>query len=165
MGAGKTTVGGLLAEKLHCRFVDLDREVEARERAAVADIFSRSGQAAFRNAENEALRELLRGAREKKGPFVLAVGGGAFVQPDNAALLEESQAITVFLHAPAAELWQRCLVTQEAGVRPLLKDFAGFQNLLNQRLPYYRKSQWTVETGGRAAQDVAGEIAARLAGL
>ena len=163
MGAGKTTVGGLLAVRLKCRFVDLDREVEARERAAVAEIFSRTGQAAFRNAENEALREVLALALKEKKPLVLALGGGAFVQPDNAARLEESQAITIFLSAPAEELWQRCQQAEDAGVRPLLKDFAGFQRLYDQRLPYYRKCQWTVETGGRSPEDVAAEIAARLA--
>ena len=164
MGAGKTTVGDLLAARLRGRFVDLDREVEARERAAVSEIFSRAGQAAFRNAENEALRDILRKASAEKEDIILALGGGAFAQAENAALLEESRATTIFLSAPAEELWQRCQKAEDAGVRPLLKDLHGFQRLYAQRMPHYQRCHWTVETSHRTPQQVADEIATRLAG-
>ena len=130
MGAGKTSVGRLLGQQLNWAFEDLDERVERRERRTVPEIFRESGEAAFRQAEHEALRsiveELAGGALK-----VVALGGGAFVQERNAALLKSSGLPTVCLDAPVDELWQRC--SKQAGEtgaqRPWLQSREQFSQL------------------------------------
>lgn len=160
MGAGKTTVGRELAALLGWRFLDLDEVVEARERAAVAEIFSRSGQAAFRNAETEALKDVLQQAQQ--GPLVLALGGGAFVQSENAALLEHAVADSIFLRAGVEELWERCQRAGDLSARPLLQNVENFRRLYEQRLPRYQKATHVVDTAGKAPRQVAEQIIASL---
>ena len=160
MGAGKSTVGKLLAVSTGRRFFDLDEVVEARERAAVSKIFSRSGQAAFRNAETEALKDLLHQSRIES--IVLAVGGGAFVQPENVAILRESAATTVFLSASAEELWQRCHNGANPENRPLLRDLAAFKHLYTERLRHYQKAAFQVDSSGKAPAALATEIVSLL---
>src|ERR1051326_3373260 len=94
MGAGKTTVGRVLAQWLRWPFFDLDDVIEQRERRTVAEIFANAGEAAFRRAEHAALRALLQ-ENATAGDLILALGGGAFVQPHNRTLLEENGALTV----------------------------------------------------------------------
>src|ERR1700752_4953217 len=76
MGAGKTSVGRELGQRLGWPFVDLDDRVQAREKRTIAEIFRSSGESEFRRAEHEALRELLK--EVERGLLVIAVGGGAF---------------------------------------------------------------------------------------
>jgi|1185.fasta_scaffold582564_1 shikimate kinase len=160
MGAGKTTVGKELAGLLKWKFLDLDDVVEARERAAVAEIFSRAGQAAFRNAETEALHDVLE--QSKQAPLVLALGGGAFSQMENAAMLKDAGARTVFLQAQPQELWQRCQAGGQLRSRPLLQDVESFTRLYQQRLPQYQRAEADVVTGGKSPQQVATEIKTSL---
>src|SRR5438045_8658642 len=87
MGAGKTTVGRELARRLRWEFIDLDDVIVAAEGRSVGAIFRDSGEPAFRRAEAAALREVLRAPAS--GGLVLALGGGAYVQPRNAALLRQ----------------------------------------------------------------------------
>src|ERR1022692_5019344 len=81
MGSGKSTIGRLLAERIGWHFVDLDEEIEAAERMSILEIFETRGEAEFRRVEREKLREHVR-AIECGRPAVLALGGGAIVQPD-----------------------------------------------------------------------------------
>ena len=90
MGAGKSSVGRVMGELLGWVFEDLDERIELRERRAVAEIFRDSGEAAFREAEHAALKELLEELRS--GPEkVVALGGGAFVPPRNVVLIEADE--------------------------------------------------------------------------
>ena len=89
MGSGKSTVGRLLAERIGWHFVDLDAEIEAAEKTAIFEIFESRGEAEFRRLERETLRRHVR-AIECGRPAVLALGGGAVVQPENHALLAEN---------------------------------------------------------------------------
>jgi shikimate kinase len=159
MGAGKTTVGRELARRLRWDFVDLDDAIEEFERASIAELFSRSGQASFRRSETEALRRVLQRARRK--PLVLAAGGGAFAQQENQEELKTAQAAVVFLSAPEEELWQR-VNKQGEPLRPLLRDRVSFSTLLASRMPHFAKAQVTVETAGRAPDEIAIEIAKKL---
>jgi shikimate kinase len=158
MGAGKTSVGRALASQLGWRFEDLDQRIQAREKRTIEQIFRESGEAEFRRLEQEALCELLSGLGTS--PRVVALGGGAFVQPENAALLESTGLPTVFLDASPEELYRRC--HQEPVERPLRRDESEFQRLYQARRPHYLKAAMRVETGGKSVEAVAAELAGAL---
>jgi shikimate kinase len=155
MGAGKSSVGPLLAQHLGWTFEDLDQRIERREQQTVAEIFRNVGEGGFRRAEHEALKELigeLRGGTEK----VFALGGGAFVQDSNVRLIEEARLPTVFLDATVDELWQRCQRQAEelALERPLLGSVQAFRELYEQRRPHYLKASLRQETGGKSIEAI-----------
>ena len=164
MGAGKTSVGRVLAQRLNWDFEDLDDRVEFRERRTVSEIFRDSGESEFRRAEHDALRsvvEELAGGAVK----VVALGGGAFVQERNAALLKACGLPTVFLEAPVDELWQRCAeqAREVGGERPLLRSREQFSQLYETRRAIYGRASFQIQTGGRAVTEIADEIARALA--
>ena len=163
MGAGKSSVGRVLGERLNWIFEDLDDRIERREGRSIAEIFRKSGEAAFRWAEHAALGELLQ-ELEGGSARVIAMGGGAFVQDDNASLLHAAGAKTVFLNAAVEELWRRCRTQAgEAGMeRPLLKDKRQFRKLYEARRAKYGKATLKIETSGRSVDAIAAEIAQRL---
>jgi len=160
MGAGKTSVGRALAGRLNWRFEDLDDRIENRENRSVAAIFRDSGEAGFRRAEHAALEHLLRELSATSGR-VVALGGGAFVQKQNASLLQGAGVATVFLDAPVDELWQRCCKqSTAAGIeRPLLRSQQQFRKLYNARRKGYSKAVTRVSTSERSVDAVAAEIA------
>ena len=160
MGAGKSTVGRELGRQLNWPFEDLDDRIEAQEGRTVEQIFRESGEAAFRAAEHRALRQLI--SELKSGSRVVALGGGAFVQADNASLLEASGIPIVFLDASPEELFRRC---EEQGTnRPLQRDRMEFLKLYETRHSHYRKARFQVDTTGKDVAAVAEEIG-RLLGL
>ena len=158
MGAGKTSVGRALGQLLGWTFEDLDDRVQTNEGRSIEQIFRDSGEAAFRHAEHAALREVL--AEQESSPRVVALGGGAFVQAENAALLERSGALTIFLDAPVEELHQRC--SEQGTERPLRRDVEQFSRLYEARRPQYMKAALRVETSGRSVEEVAAEIGRAL---
>ena len=163
MGAGKTSVGQTLAQHLNWAFEDLDRRIERREGRTVPEIFRDSGESEFRRAEHNALREVLeevRGGAVK----IVALGGGAFVQEKNAAVLKASGVPTVFLDAPVEELWRRCCEqtgTAEAD-RPLLLSLDKFRELYDARRGSYLRASSKVQTGSRSLNEIAAEIVETL---
>lgn len=159
MGAGKTTVGRTLANKLGWVFEDLDDRIERRERRMVPEIFRHSGEAAFRRAEHSALEELLTLPDIHEGK-IIALGGGAFVLKDNCLLIESAGVSTIFLDAPVDELWRRCCAQDEQHAinRPLLGNLENFRDLYRARRPYYLKAALTHQTGGKTAEQIAAEI-------
>jgi shikimate kinase len=158
MAAGKSTVGQSLARRLGWMFIDLDQVIEQIERATVAEIFSRSGQAVFRQAETTALAETLKVRHEN---VVLAVGGGAFARRENQDLLREHFGFVLYLSAPLEELWTRASSTNQP-VRPLVRDRQTFKTLFESRLPEFQKADVEVSTSLKGVEDVAGEIHAIL---
>jgi shikimate kinase len=163
MGAGKTTVGRVLGQRLNWVFEDLDERIERREGRTIAEIFRDSGEPAFRRAEHGALRELME---ELHGGSVriIALGGGAFVQEENTVLLLNSGLPTVFLDAPVDELWRRCCDhAVDAGTeRPLLQSLEIFRKLYETRRAGYMRARITIQTCGRTADQIAAEIAEKL---
>lgn len=159
MGAGKTSVGRALGDRLGWRFHDLDDRVQVREGRTVAEIFRESGETEFRRAEHRALRELLAEA-EVGPPLILALGGGAFVEASNASLLEGTTTPTVYLDAPPDELWRRC--GADSAVRPLRRDESAFRRLYEMRRPKYLQARLRVETGGREIERIVSEIVSTL---
>jgi shikimate kinase len=159
MGAGKTSVGLSLSQRLGWHFQDLDSRIESRERRSIPEIFHELGEAAFRRAEQSALQELL--SEMGVTPMVAALGGGTFVQADNFALIARAGVASVFLDAPVKELWLRCQSGDNS--RPLRKDQNQFRQLYEARRPLYMKAGLCVDTSGKDVETVAREIAARLA--
>jgi shikimate kinase len=158
MAAGKSTIGARLAQRLGWEFVDLDRVIEETERMAVAEIFSRSGQAVFRNAETAALEQVLTSAKHST---VLAIGGGAFAGKDNQALLQKAGAVTVHLDAPIDELWARATAAG-APERPLLRDRATFSALWQSRIEQFRRADHEYVTSGKDIEVCSEEIETML---
>lgn len=159
MGAGKSSVGRALAEQLGWTFEDLDERIERREKQTVAGIFREAGEAGFRRAENAALQELLEELSSRSGG-VVALGGGAFVDASNTALIEAVKVPTVFLDAEVEELWGRCQRQWEKpGMdRPLLGSREGFRELYEKRRPHYLRASLRQETGGKAVEEIAAEL-------
>ncbi len=161
MGSGKSSVGRALSRRLNWRFEDLDERVEARENRAIADIFRDSGELVFRQAEHAALLELLAEVKASS-PVVAALGGGAFIQPENAELLNATGALIIFLDAPASELWQRCRNDEQPVERPLQKDPKQFGDLYETRRPHYLRASLQVDTSGKNIESIVTEIISLL---
>jgi 3-phosphoshikimate 1-carboxyvinyltransferase len=156
MGAGKSTVGPLLARLLGWELVEMDQRIEAEAGMSVPELFARHGEAAFRDRELQAARALQEVRRA-----VVATGGGAFAEPRTRDALAEGS-VTVFLQAPFETLLER--IRGGAG-RPLAGDRETMEQLLAERDPSYRQADLVVETAGATPQEVAGRIAEELRGL
>ena len=158
MGAGKTSVGHALAKTLGWRFVDLDERIVLRAGRSVAEIFEQEGETKFREMEHAELRRLLDEFQSEN--TVVSLGGGAWTQPTNVALITKASLPVFFLDAPVEELWRRC--RPEHGLRPLLQDKIGFSNLYTARRPAYLDGTLRVETHERSVEEVARHIALLL---
>lgn len=158
MGAGKTTVGRALSRRLGLKFEDLDDRIQQREGKTIEQIFRESGEAEFRKTETAALREVLAELGSSIG--VVALGGGAFVQPENSALLEAAAVHSVFLDAPVDELLRRC--ESESKERPLRKDTKQFRELYEKRQLAYMKAAVRIDTNGKDVDAIAAEVACSL---
>ncbi len=153
MGAGKSTVGRMLADLLKRPFVDLDARVEEQTGRSVAEVFVEAGEEAFRAIESETLA-LLRGAE----PSVVACGGGIVLLPENRHVLRELGTV-VYLKVTAGEALARI---GDVEGRPLLAtgDPSAATTLLTAREGLYRAvADLAFDTAG---QDP-GAIAARIA--
>jgi shikimate kinase len=162
MAAGKSTVGRALAHLLRWRFIDLDCEIECRSTLHVHEIFAMHGEARFREIEADALRWVVEQAAV---PTIIALGGGTYVQPQNAELLRRHGVHVVFLELTVEELLQRCRTAQERSAenpRPLAADAESFCTLYAQRLPHYRKANLTVDGTGKTVEQLARDISIAL---
>ena len=155
MASGKSSVGQELARRLGWKFVDLDARVEVREGKSVPEIFLQRGEAGFRAAETSALEDLTKSLEHDS---VVALGGGAFAQSNIRELLRPWP--TVFLQAPADELWRRC--AEDPAIRPLRKDRDQFTRLHAERLPFYQQATLTVDTSAKDPSVICAEIQVAL---
>jgi shikimate kinase len=146
MGAGKSTVGRLLAARLNWSFLDLDAHLESRTNATIPQLFERHGEAHFRRLESSALASAL--GRDRT---VLALGGGTPEELTNRLLLEQTPAtFTIFLDAPFPTLFDRCMLQDIA--RPVLEDPAAAQLRFTRRHPLYRRlAGLTIDTSDLTA--------------
>jgi shikimate kinase len=159
MGAGKSSVGAALGRSLNWPFEDLDQLIQAREKRSVEEIFRQSGEVVFRQLEHAALRSLVEKMDALTG--IVALGGGAFAQAENIALLDQPGFVTVFLDAPVKELFRRCRQQQELD-RPLRGNLEEFRKLYEHRRPRYLQTALRIETAGKVVEVVAAEVIARL---
>ena len=154
-GSGKSTVGVALAELLGVPLHDTDAAIEAGQGRTISDIFIEDGEPAFRALERA---EVARAVAEDDG--VLALGGGAPVDPSTEALLVGQT--VVFLDVGIADASKRVGFDQS---RPLLavNPRASWVRLMNERRPVYEAvATFRVDTAGRTPQDVAAEVAGLL---
>lgn len=159
MGAGKTSVGRRLAKLLDTTFVDADEEIVAAAGMSIADIFATYGEPVFRDLERRVIARLLEGP-----PGVLALGGGAFVDPGTRARVKE-RAISIWLDAELDTLVER--TSRKRASRPLLKDGdlrAKLETLLAERRPIYAEADHRVESGSLPPEAIAQRILELLAG-
>jgi len=157
MGAGKTSVGRRLAEKLGIPFVDADHEIEAAAGKSIADIFADHGEAYFREGERRVIKRLIG-----NGAQVLATGGGAFINDETRARIRE-HGISVWLRASLPLLMKRVMKRQD---RPLLKTEdpqAVMQSLIDKRYPVYGEADVTVESRDVAHSQMVNDVIHALA--
>ncbi|MBI4124730.1 MAG: shikimate kinase [Deltaproteobacteria bacterium] len=147
MGSGKTTVGKILANDLDLPFVDLDETIEAQTGLAPQFYIPRFGEAAFRRIEKICLNEVL-----KKGPSVLAAGGGAVLDSQNRQRIL-SKGFVVWLAPPFSVLRERFYGMKN---RPLLPGtFRQIRLLYRQRLPLYRQCHFQIDTASSSPKKIA----------
>ena len=160
MGAGKTTIGRILARKLGKRFIDSDHEIEARTGASIPWIFEIEGEASFRRREAEVIRDLTA-----QDGIVLATGGGAVLNPDNRAYLQ-ARGRVIYLRANVASIMLR---TSHDKNRPLLQTAdprKKLEELTAQREPLYREiADLVIDTGRPNVQSMVQTILAQLSAL
>jgi len=157
MGAGKSTIGRLLASRLGWTFLDLDAHLEQRTGATIPQLFERHGEARFRRLESTALASALGHTNT-----VLALGGGTPEGLTNRLLLEQTPAtFTIFLDAPFPVLFDRCILQDIA--RPVLADPDTAQLRFATRHPLYlRLAHLTLDTAFLTSEET---VDALIAGL
>ena len=157
MGAGKTTVGRLLARRLKRDFFDADEEIERRCGVRIPVIFDIEGEAGFRTREAQAIAELCA-----LDGVVLATGGGAVLAEENRRQMA-AHGTVVYLHARPGQLWQRVRHDRN---RPLLATpdpQKRLEELYAVRDPLYREvADIVVDTGRQSVQTLAKDLLARL---
>jgi shikimate kinase len=153
MGAGKTTVGQLLARRLGKTFHDSDHEIELRTGVRIPVIFEIEGEAGFRSRESQTIAALC-----DLDDIVLATGGGAVLEPANRERLH-SNGFVIYLRGDPQQLWQR---TRHDRNRPLLQTddpLRRLRELYEQRDPLYREvADLVVDTGRQGVGTLVGRL-------
>jgi shikimate kinase len=160
MGAGKTSVGKLLARRLRKSFYDCDHEIERSTGVRIPIIFEIEGEAGFRARERRMLAELVQ-----RSDMVLATGGGAILARENREALRQHGTV-VYLCASPHDLWHR---TRHDRNRPLLQTadpLAKLITLFKERDPLYRETAHVViDTGNQSVSTLATRLEQKLAQL
>jgi shikimate kinase len=156
MGAGKTSIGRRLANLLHLAFLDADAEIEKAANMTITEIFTKHGEADFREGEKRVVARLLHG-----GPAVLAVGGGAYMNEETRERCR-TDGVTIWLKADAAVMLDR---VRKKGNRPLLdrpNPEAVMRELLAEREPIYGLADITIASREGPHQAVIADIVTAL---
>ena len=155
MGAGKTTVGRIVAEKLGWVFLDLDREIESGEGQPISVMFRTKGEPHFRKLEHTYLRAL--SVREHA---VVALGGGTFTDPENRRIVDQS-GVSVWLDASLSQVFRRI---RSDGTRPKFKTKHQLAKLYEARIPSYRKAKLRIRNDDAVPEVVAEQLIRSVVG-
>jgi shikimate kinase len=158
MGAGKSSVGRRLAQRLALPFMDADREVEKAANMTIPEIFAVHGEAYFRSGESRVIARLL-----EQGPQVLATGGGAFMNVETRAAIR-AKGISVWLKADFDVLMRR-IKRRSGSERPLLKapdPAAIVKRLIAERYPIYAEADLTIHSRDVPHERIVDEIVAAV---
>ena len=153
MGAGKSTVGYRLAQKLKYNFVDSDREIETTYNRSITNIFNQFGEKYFREIEEKIILEIIN----KNNKIVLSLGGGAFINNNIRKVIIENS-ITIWLHASIEETMRR--IGNKTN-RPLLNDvnkLETLKNLQELRYPIYQLADYNFDTTNFPFEDIINNI-------
>ena len=140
MGSGKSEVGRLLADELGWSFADIDEDIEKAQGVPITEIFDTRGEQEFRDMEKDAVRQRIKDI-ERGRPMVMALGGGAFVDPENRKLLEE-RGVTIWLDCPFPRICERLNGQTN---RPLARDPEKFKQLFDDRQEAYSQAEHRIE--------------------
>jgi shikimate kinase len=157
MGAGKSSIGRKLAQRLNLHFVDADSEIEQAAGMSISEIFARDGEPYFRAGEARVIARLLDG-----GPQVLATGGGAFMHPQSREAIR-AKAVSIWLKAEYDVLMKRI---KRRSDRPMLKtDDPGetLRRLIAERDPVYAEADVTVHSRDVPHEIIIAEIISAVA--
>jgi shikimate kinase len=152
MGTGKSSVGKILAERLGCRFIDLDELVVAGSGLTIIEIFARHGEQHFRALESEMLKRL-----ESERGLVVSTGGGAVVNPENRRRMRSTGRV-VNLSASAGTIKER--LTGDVA-RPLLQGDNSLEKIIAmiaEREPFYADADIRIDTTDKNIEDIVSEI-------
>jgi shikimate kinase len=153
-GAGKSTVGSAVAERLRREFMDLDQEIERREQATVSELFAEKGEPYFRTKEHELTEELSK----RPNPMVLAPGGGWITNSDVVALLRPPSRIIYLMVKPETAMTR---LGSERTTRPLLMrpdPLGELKRMLKQREPMFLKADSTIDTQKLTVEQVVEQV-------
>ena len=158
MGAGKSSIGRRLAQRLGLHFVDADAEIEAAAGMTIAEIFTSYGEPYFRSGEQRVIARLL-----DSGPQVLATGGGAYMHADTRAGIRQ-KGVSVWLKADFEVLMRR-VKRRSTADRPMLQGDPAqrIAHLMAERYPIYHEADVTVMSRDVAHETIVNEIIAALA--
>lgn len=156
MGAGKSTIGKLLAKKLDKPFLDLDRFIEEDTGMSIPEIFAEKGEKEFRNIERQLLKQL---SQSTQG--VVALGGGS-LQNQHLTNHIKKNGLLVFLDVPVTELVNRLRSSEN---RPMLSGSdtkTKITTLLEDRLPFYQQAHIIMKTGNLIEEEVVKKLFKKL---
>lgn len=155
MGAGKSSVGKILAKKLHWKFMDSDKIIEKNEKMSISEIFKKKGEKTFRKIEKSVIQKLCQ-----KEKTVIAVGGGAPCFQENWNFFRKN-GVVVYLSASAKTLLQRLKKDPATSQRPVLDGKAKFSKIravLKKREHFYKKADCMIQTDKLTKPEIAGKI-------
>nr|WP_316656541.1 shikimate kinase [uncultured Gellertiella sp.] len=159
MGAGKSSVGRILATQLSIPFIDTDAEIERVSRMTIAELFAAYGEQEFRALESRVIKRILR-----TGPRVVSTGGGAFINDRTRRFIKRG-GLSLWLKADLDVLWER---VNKRDTRPLLKTEnpkKTLEDLMNARYPVYAEADMTVMSRDVRKERMATEVLAAIAGV
>lgn len=152
MGAGKTTIGELLATKLNRELKDIDRVIEQEQKKSIIEIFTNDGEEAFRQLESETIEKF-----SNMSDLIISTGGGALEKANNLSNLQKN-GIIIYLKADIEELFKR---VKNETQRPLLKEqdpLEVIKKLIKKREKFYLMADITIITDNKSPEKITEEI-------